>query len=485
MKAHQVKLSLLTLLILTLWINPSLAQTNYYIDPINGNDTNSGSLAAPWQSFRNINTYYNSSFRPAQWVDLNPGDTLYLMDGIHNTITHPGDDSGAFGGGSQLIYFRGKHGSNKARFSIKAFPKTNPILDPGGLGIGIQVLQSSYFDITGITVRNAYAASEGGGIKLAEASNILVDEVEIYDTDGIDNNNVSGLHCAGCSGIEIRNSSFYDNYDRTNDDTGGLSTPNSSNMVFFRGEDILIYNNLFYHSVPITADKSGTCLKYKHASSNPNAYFHVYNNFFENCKHGSIQTGTANTHFHHNIILNSDRVHSKDLGGPTHQTNQVFEYNTLYNSGGILVNPTITWRNADFPNDPQNIVIRNNIIFDNSPNYNQENGIINVGTYMSDELYNHIFPELQITNNCYYNPNTSVNLNIGASNGGNYGVLGNQYTLTMWQQDLGYDSGSVEVNPMLIDPDNGNFQPITHSPCATMGALPAYSDLIFQNAFES
>ena len=459
--------------------------TDYYIDPINGSDDNTGTLINSWQSFKNVISYYQSDFRPPFWVDLNPGDTIYLMDGVHNYMLNPGGDAGPADGGSYLVYFRGKYGSANNWFNIKAYPGTNPILDPNSAGLGMRIYQSSYWNISGVTVRNAYSAGEGGGIKLAEISNVKLSDIEIYDTDGVDNNNISGLHCAGCNNIEIFNSSFHDNFDRTNADTNGESTANSSNMVFFRGENISVHDSQFYNSVPITATKSGMCLKYKHASSNPDAYFNAYNNTFENCKHGSLQTGTANTNFHHNVIINSARIHSRDLGGPTHQSNQIFAYNTIYNSGGIILNPTTDWQNKDFPDDPKNIIIKNNIIYDLNTSYNQENGIINIGTYMSDDLYNLILPELNLQSNCYYNPNLAVRLNIGAANNGaSYGILGGQYSLIDWQQNLGLDINSIETDPMFIDANNGDFQLSNSSECLDMGAFAVLSDLIFSNGFE-
>ncbi|MCF6348775.1 MAG: T9SS type A sorting domain-containing protein [Flavobacteriaceae bacterium] len=421
-------------------------------------------------------TYYNSSFKPAQWEELNPGDTIFLMDGVHNTVLNPGGGGGSTDGGSYIGYFRTKHGDTNNWFYIKAYPGANPILDPEGTGLGLRVYQSSYWDISGITIRNAYSGGEGGGISLG-VDNAKIHDVEVYDTDGVDNNNMSGLHCSGCWDMEIYNSSFHDNYDRTNTDTGGESTPNSSNMVFFRGGNISIYNNQIYNSVPITNSKSGVGIKYKHASTDPNAYFNVYNNTFKNLKHNAFSTGTANTHFHHNIVINSGNVGSFNHGGITHQTNQLFEYNTIYSSiysngsstGGFYLSPTTAYQNTDFPDDPTNIIFRNNIVYGTRTSYNNENGIVNIGTYMSDVLYNEIYPEITFENNCYYNPNLAVSLNIGAANGGSYGTLGGRYSLSDWQSTLGFDTNSVEADPMFESITNDNFQLINGSPCANMG----------------
>ncbi|VAW10764.1 hypothetical protein MNBD_BACTEROID03-2555 [hydrothermal vent metagenome] len=462
----------------TVNITNASARTNYYIDPINGSDGNTGTLASPWESFKNIMTYYNSSFHPPQWQELDPGDTIFLMDGVHDTVLNPGGNGGATDGGSFIAHFRFKDGDTANWFYIKAYPGANPILDPQGTGTGLRVHQSSYWDVSGFTIRNAYSASESGGIALSGISNVKVHDVEVHDTDGVDNNNMAGLHCAGCYDIEIYNSSFHDNYDRTNADTNGESTTNSSNIRFFRGGNVSVHDNQIYNSIPITNSKQGTGLSYKHASPDPDAYFNVYNNTFKNLKHFAFASGTANTHFHHNIVIDSDGVDSRDLGGPTHQVDQVFEYNTIYSSiyslnyfsSGFVISPTTNWRNTDFPNDPQNIVVRNNIIYDIRNSYGNENGIINIGTYMNDDLYNAVYPELSIDSNCYYNPNLAVQLNIGVANGGNYGVLGGGYSLTEWQQELGFGTNSVEADPMFVGIASDNFRLIIGSPCSDMGA---------------
>ncbi|MHC4739881.1 MAG: hypothetical protein ACYS9Y_13325 [Planctomycetota bacterium] len=58
---------------------PAIA-TDYYIDPVDGNDTTGdGSLGNPWESFKNITSYYQASYRPPGWVNLAPGDTIYLQ----------------------------------------------------------------------------------------------------------------------------------------------------------------------------------------------------------------------------------------------------------------------------------------------------------------------------------------------------------------------------------------------------------------------
>ena len=443
---------------------------SYYIDPINGSDTENGSKKAPWKSFKNIISYYNPSYRSSGWIELAPGDCIYLMNGVYSAILHPGEwKKGPSGGGSFVAYFRGKHGDKSNKFQIKAYPGHKPIIDTQGKGSGISIFQSSNWEIEGIEVRNAY----GRGISLTESKDINLHDVHIHDTDGVDNNNIAGLYITDCWDVKIYSCFFNDNYDRTCADTNGKATENSTNLVIFggmEGGNIEIHDCLIYQSLPLSHKLSGGGIKYKHASRVPEATFHVHHNTFKNCKFFAFGTGTANTHFHHNLIVGGGGISNRDFGGVTHQVNQVFEYNTLYDTSGFQMNPTIRWRNTAFPDDPKNIVFRNNIVYDTRDNYSQERGTVSIGTYISDELYRIILRELRFENNCYYNPGNSAQFNIAA--GFNYKKgygEGGSYSLKQWQNKYEYDLNSYESDPMFIDATSGNFRLQPGSVCKNTG----------------
>ena len=132
---------------------------------------------------------------------------------------------------------------------------------------------------------------EGGGIGIESVNNLKVHDVTVYDTDGIDNSNMSGLHCLSSSNIEIYNSVFYDNYDRTAADTGGITSANSTNLVFFGGGNISVHDCLIYETKPpLATENTGGCVKYKAAASDPAVYFDVYNNVFRNCKFFAVNS---------------------------------------------------------------------------------------------------------------------------------------------------------------------------------------------------
>ena len=441
---------------------------DYHIDPVNGNDTTGdGTLANPWQTFKNIMTYYNGTFRPAGWVNIAPGDTIYMMNGTHSTILHPGGSGGPTAGGSQIAYFRFENGNSSNYYHLKAYPGHSPVIDPQYNGKGINIYQCSYWEVSGIEIKNAYSR----GLDLGDSDHIKVHDMEIHDTNGRNDNNVTGLEVGNTGYVEVYDCVFYDNYDRT----GTQGHPaNSTAMVCFNGfntnqGDIIVHDCNFYQTQP-TSGISGAGLKYKHANQNPNAVFHIYNNVFRNNKYFAVASGTANTHVHHNLIIGGGSIRSVDEGGKTHQNNQIFEYNTIYQSKAFKFNPSTNYINADFPNDPNDVVYRNNITYDTAASYSSENGIVDVGCYMTDVLYNLTLPELRLNKNCYYNPNRSAQFNIAA--GFNYKpdhAQGGQYNLAQWQSIYSYDTNSVEADPLFVDAPGGNFKLQSCSPCANMG----------------
>ncbi len=443
---------------------------DYYIDPKKGDDGNSGAAGAPWRSFANVVSYYKSEYRPAGWVELKPGDCIYLKSGVYSELLNPGGwKQGRTGGGSFVAYFRGMRGKADRPFEIKAFAGDKPVIDARGKGIGLSIFQSGNWVVEGIEVRGAF----GRGISLTESEKIRIRGVHVHDTDGVDNNNISGLYVTDCREVEVWQCTFNDNYDRTCADTGGRATENSTNVVIFggmRGGDISIHDCLIYQSLPVSHALSGGGIKYKHASRAPGAYFRVYNNVFMNCKFFAFGSGTANTHFHHNLIVGGGGISSRDFGGVTHQVDQVFENNTLYCASGFVFNPTIRWRNKDFPDDPKHIVFRKNIVYDKSRRYSSERGIVCIGTYMSDELYDIVTGELTFGENCYYNPNGAVQLNIAA--GFNYKqgyAKGGTYSFSQWKDQFGYDSTSIETDPLFADVDDRDFRLQAQSKCKGMG----------------
>lgn len=476
---------------------------DYYIDPVSGNDENSGTLPQEaWRTLRNVFSY-RSDYVPDYAVLLEPGDTIYLMEGVHSAIYRPGDDSGPTNGRPAVMRFRDVRGTAEAPIRLLAYPGHHPVMDPDYQGECLYILDSSWLEIAGIEFRRAMSEGEGGNIAIVTSDHITIHDVEVHDADGADDDNISGLNATDVWDVEIYNCSFHDNYDRTAADTDGISTHNSTNMVFFLGGNISIHDCLIYQSPTggdMTQVNSGMGIKYKHASADPTAYFDVYRNVFRNNKYWAFLSGTANTHFHHNLIIGGSGwgAGSEDCGGPTHQTNQVYEYNTFYqvysedrqySAGGFYFYPSTEWRDADFPSDPSQIIFRRNVVYDDQNYQEAEHATVNIYPYISDEVYNATAPNLSFDDNCYYNPNYDLRFSFAA--GENQGSLGGFYTFDEWQAltwtnpstgqsiPLGYDFHSVVADPqfILVDPNLSQYDPASNalrpalgSRCENMGA---------------
>jgi hypothetical protein len=439
----------------------------YYVSHNTGNDiSGNGSYKNPWKTFANVISYYgsddpNSTPQPSNWVNIQPGDIIYVMNGTYTETTN-------YNGSKCGMIFRFKNGNQNNWFTIKAYPGEKPIIQSDisrDGGVPIDILQSSYFIIDGLEISN----SSHAGIYFDTVDNAIIRNNNIHDIDGTDDDNIAGIYIAGARNITVYNNTLHDNYDRypnqIDEGTGlNVSGENSCDMVIFGGGNISVYNNYFYQTKPITERITGGCLKYKHSSVDGGA-FKVYNNLFMNCKHLSIGSGTNNTLIENNLIINSDEISLKDFGGPTHNQNILIRKNTVYGGAGLGLYPSNYWDNG-----PKNISYKDNIIYDTYLNdYIQDRNFIDIGTYQSDSMYNLLIPEINFSNNCYYNPSQVIRFCLFCAGGG-YGVLGTYYNLSTWKSLMNQDLNSIEANPLFVNITNLNFNLQSGSPCKTMGA---------------
>jgi hypothetical protein len=271
--------------------------------------------------------------------------------------------------------------------------------------------------------------------------------------------------------VDVSESVFYDNYDRTRA-AAGDQTHNSGNLVLFGGANIAIHGSIFYMTEAPDSEYSGFGVKYKHASRDPSGWFHLYDNYFENLKYFAIGVGNAHAHVHHNIINGAAvGIADKDHGGVTHMSDQVFEYNTFYHARGLYLSSTLNW--ADHDNGPWTELVgihfRHNIVVDPTESFTSDRRTIMLNAYMSDELYLALRDGIAFASNCYFNPHQAVSFGFAETE--SYGELGGFYDLAGWQSTYGYDTDSVEADPMLSDPARLDFTPSASSLCGAMGAL--------------
>jgi len=439
----------------------------YYLDPAAGNDaTGDGSYAKPWRSFANVVTYYGtpgemgSTARPSTAIDVKPGDYVYLRGGTY-------DGSYNYAGSIVSLFYRNVDASSSP-IHVKAYPGQSPVIAPSAKAVAITILQSKGFVIEDIEVKGAYQF----GVWISDSDAVTLRRLHVHDTDGVDNDNIAGIHFLGATHAELACSTVHDNYDRTNADTNGMATENSSNVVAFSGGSLRIHHSLFYQTPATSAAKSGGCIKYKHAATDINAVFEVDHDILRQCKFMGVGTGTQHSRIHNNVFQGGGGIASRDFGGPTHQTDQVFRFNTFYHAfyeGGALdISPTSDWNNASFT-DPKGFVFSDNVVVEARTAASQEVGTVVIGTYASDALYQATVPELKLERNCYTNESGPLHFALFAANGGNYGTLGAQYDFPGWKAK-GFDVDSVEAAPGFASASEGNFDLASTSPCAKMGA---------------
>ena len=470
----------LTFLALLAGTHIGVVAATYYIDPTNGNNDHDGlSSQTAWKTFRNIFTYRGDR-RPAYYHRLAAGDTVYVMDGTISEIHRPGDDNGAadVSGDPALMRIDGDDLGplGTAPLRLLAYPGHHPVLDANYQGTGIYIEHADSVEIAGLTIRRAY----GAGILIDNSTDTTIHGCEISDGGGKYNDNMSGIYAGASTDVEIFDCVLHDNYDRRTTDDEVFRNPNSTNMVFMHCLGAIEVHDCLIYQTP-SADKttrSGGGIKYKASTEDPTSTFEVHRNVFRNCKFFSFESASANTHFHHNIIIGGNTaISSQDCANTTHQVNQIFEYNTIYlplnTSTPSLVapafgyHPTTDDRNALFPADPQNVVFRHNIVCDNGT-YSTENTPVTVDPYITDALYAAAITELFIDHNAYFSSSgTAFRASLAADNSNRYPgpLYGGYYDWNQWRAltwtapgtsasiALGFDAHSLLADPQFAAVD--------------------------------
>lgn len=410
---------------------------DYFIDPINGDDANSGSEATPWRTPANVVSYYSGQ-EPDGHRSLQPADRIFFMNGVHSfTYDYPGAS------GLNGITFRDVNGTEGNPISLLAYPGHQPIIDTNTTAEGINIYQSEHWFVSGLQIRNCLDR----GILVAESEHVHITRCRITDTDGPAANNVAGIEFSASDQVEVSYSIFGDNYER-----GATTvTGNNRQIVLFGGGSATIHHCYFYQSQSPTAVPTGCGVGYKHASTVPGATFEMHDNVFYQCAKYAIQSNTARSHIHHNLIIDSGPIEIRDVGGTTELTDEVIEFNTLHQShpsfpgpAGFIFRPTNEHAGVVDGDGP--VTFRYNIVNDVRGTGSSRDAVV-IGTYESDELYTDVVDggNLFFNNNCYFNSDQVPRWDLFAAGGG-YGDLGAYYSFSEWQ-GLGYDSGSHLGSP--------------------------------------
>ncbi|RLB55308.1 MAG: hypothetical protein DRJ42_06585 [Deltaproteobacteria bacterium] len=438
----------------------------YYVDPARGDDANAGTFAAPFRTMANLNRGIYARYRAAGWLELQGGDYVYLRGGTHEAVYHPGGDSGPGDGGNHVIFLdRLATGTPEAPITIKGYPGERAVIDPNYGANGITLLATNHVRISDLTIERAMDR----GIRVGGGSGLLIERVVVRDTDGSARGNIAGIGMAGASDVEIRQSVFIDNYDRTIA-MAGAQTENSCNIAMFSGAGFThIHHNAFLQTG--TGHFSGCGFKYKHSSHSQTSSFELDHNYFENHSFFAVGVGTNNAHVHHNVVVGAPVAFmSRDFGGITHQVNQLFEYNTVYDARAIMVNPALRWtgeRGGPWPAF-ENVAFRNNVVHDRTGSPDQGRRTVQISTYGDDTIHDVSADNTDFASNCYW-----------ADNGVGFGITedvdpypaGGLFDLAGWRTTYGWDLDSTIEDPGFSAPLSGDLTPAAGGSCASRGAF--------------
>jgi hypothetical protein len=199
------------LLYILLLISLSANAATYYVSP-SGNDSNAGTLAAPWLN-------WNYSFNR-----LIAGDVLYIRGGNYTVM----------GSANQAVTISNKNGTAGNLISVFNYMGEVPILvcsslTGSGEHYGILINNSSFWHFKGITIKSVREYNNGAtwakGFEISSGSHdLLLEQISVTDCGG-------GFTFGGSTAmtnISFLNCDSFFNYDRV--DGGGYCNGFSANV---------------------------------------------------------------------------------------------------------------------------------------------------------------------------------------------------------------------------------------------------------------
>ncbi len=406
--------------------------TAYFIDPIHGSDDNSGltsdsALATPAE----LVSYYNPTDRPTDYKGLKPGDEVVLMPGVHD-FTYQYDQT------TRGFFLRNVHGAEDNPIVIRGMPgaMVRSKSTDGSELAPIDILQSSFITIQGLDV-----SAKGSGIVLAETEGAIIRDNYIHNVDGEANNNASGIYLTDAHGTLVERNLLADNYDREK-----VGDQNNRHIVIFGSRDVRILDNHMTNAIP----NAGQGVEYKHLGSiapNEKYTLEVARNIIVNATGVGIGSSAANSHIHHNLLLDSGAIRFDDIGGTHQLSGELAEYNTIVNtldnsgSGGLLYDPT------EAPGFPMGTVEwRNNLVVDQRKYSESERNTVSVFQYGTDQEYlDSIGRGLLQADNNVYSTLDPARFNVF---GANHHALGRVFDFEGWQKE-GYDQNGAVIESAL------------------------------------
>ncbi len=407
-----------------------------YVDCASGSDSNDGSSASPWRSFKNVGYYAGS--HPANWYQLQPGDVVYLTgSGTCSDWYNPG------GGEENTMAAFSASGTASKPITVKRYPGSTAVMSspfsastPGHI---FRLLNLSYFKLDDLDVTGGY----GSAIYLGATQDVEISRVKCYGVRGSNNYNVACINSAQ------EPTRHYVHHNELSDvyDTSQPGAENVSLVVYFGGSDNRFeYNRMFYSNAPNYGGPIvGRCFKYKHPALTGTETFK--GNQLWNCNDVAVTNSAINFHMDHNLFVNPASTslavayYCGDVGaGISYCSGGLIEYNTIVNMRPVSFRISV---NAGLGST----TFSNNVVEDAAPAYGSENGFFRIERYGSDAEYAafRAANALVSDHNCFYNSSTPLMFDFfgdsAAATGGNVNLSG-------WTA-LGYDTHSFVGNPQF------------------------------------
>ncbi len=399
----------------------ALAQgTNYYVDGINGSDSNAG-------------TSVDHAWRTVQKAadTLVGGDTVYIRGGTYNERVS--------------VYFRGN--TNGPYITFINYPNEVTIID----GTGIDIQHGGLFEIEGtnfVRVTGLHILhSNNAGINAVDASHIMIDHNFTYDTvkSGISTWGVADAAIVANDIALACNS--HPNYPASNE-----------NISIASGSSNIVVKNNYVHLAANIPDgySGGEGINIKDGSHDVKVFSNIVHldERTDGQPSNRLAFGldawsheTYNVFFYNNIAYNNKTgfVIEAEAGGTAHD---IYVYNNLaYNNN---------YAGFYIPNWAQNETsLKKNILFINNTSYNNEIGLLVNSARVENVV---------VRNNIFSQNNTQIDVLIEAQ------------AQTVIDHNLYYGPGTpmgsyyIIGDPLFVSPGGSNFHLQNGSPAIDNGS---------------
>lgn len=435
----------------------------YYISNSIGNDSNNGlTPEAAWQTVAMAQSLLNNSIQPGDKILLRRGDTWTEAE---LTINARGTADkwitiGAYGAGERALFnistpgWVVNFGANAAYVQLAGLHVTRPAKTLDVAGVAFSGGTADYITLNDIHLQGlAYGIVYSSNHFLLE--NSIIEDNENAQSGG---GHAQGFYTAGTEGGIVRNNEFHRNGKRVIFDHNIYLSEGSNGW--------LIENNLFTGSggtsIVSHGDIDGVVIRGNTFRDNDTAVIDI--------------SDYSSDHIMHldNFIVEGNRIYDNPWGfwllGPK---NLIIRNNLIYNNGPG--NPIFTGGDAALRNI-EGMKIENNTFYNNSAT------ILGLDTEGDVTFANNIVYQTASVNSCIRVPNALSTLfnNLyyfpSNPNAKYLSYSGSTYNLSE-AQNIGLEGLSFTADPLFSDPANFDFHLTVSSPAVDRGAtLPISND---------